>query len=155
MSLLPHTSLFLCPKLCTCISVLTVYSYMCHSDDVISKLCSFSTHASGRVVPLPMLAMLSRRFIRYLWPRASNKAPRDLRNVLECLRNRIASVFVPIAAIPPIAGANFYSDLPTSSTLYRRTRLMTQYEKIKEQYKDYILLFQVGDFYEIYGEDAS
>ena len=32
---------------------------------------------------------------------------------------------------------------------------MMQYEKIKEQYKDYILLFQVGDFYEIYGEDAS
>ena len=42
-----------------------------------------------------------------------------------------------------------------SSTLFRRSRLMIQYEKIKEQYKDYILLFQVGDFYELYGEDAS
>lgn len=48
-----------------------------------------------------------------------------------------------------------YSDFAAGSTLYRRTRLMMQYEKIKEQYKDYILLFQVGDFYEIYGEDAS
>ena len=41
------------------------------------------------------------------------------------------------------------------STLYRRTLLMKQFESIKKQYKDYILLFQVGDFYEIYGEDAS
>ena len=98
-----------------------------------------------------MLAMLSRRFIRYLWPRALKKAPRDLRKVLGCLRT---GVFVPKTAIRAIQGAN-YSDLPTSSILYRRTRLMTQYEKIKEQYKDYILLFQVGDFYEIYGEDAS
>lgn len=32
---------------------------------------------------------------------------------------------------------------------------MKQFESIKKQYKDYILLFQVGDFYEIYGEDAS
>ena len=32
---------------------------------------------------------------------------------------------------------------------------MMQYEKVKQQYKDYILLFQVGDFYELYGEDAS
>ena len=41
------------------------------------------------------------------------------------------------------------------STLVRRSRLMSQYDKLKEQYKDYILLFQVGDFYELYGEDAS
>ena len=32
---------------------------------------------------------------------------------------------------------------------------MTQYERVKQQYKDYILLFQVGDFYELYGDDAS
>ena len=99
-----------------------------------------------------MLAMLSRRFVRYLWPRASKKAPRELGKALGCLQT---GVFVPKTSIRAIQGAN-YSDLPTpSSTLYRRTRLMTQYEKIKDQYKDYILLFQVGDFYEIYGEDAS
>ena len=43
----------------------------------------------------------------------------------------------------------------TNSTLYRRSRLMSQYERVKQQYKDYILLFQVGDFYELYGDDAS
>ena len=32
---------------------------------------------------------------------------------------------------------------------------MTQFDKIKEQYEDYILLFQVGDFYEIFDKDAS
>lgn len=41
------------------------------------------------------------------------------------------------------------------SSLARRSQLMAQFEKIKEQYQDYILLFQVGDFYEIYGDDAS
>ena len=42
-----------------------------------------------------------------------------------------------------------------NSTLVRRSRLMSQYDKLKQQYEDYILLFQVGDFYELYGEDAS
>lgn len=32
---------------------------------------------------------------------------------------------------------------------------MEQFEGVKKQYQDYILLFQVGDFYEIYGDDAS
>ena len=32
---------------------------------------------------------------------------------------------------------------------------MSQFDRIKKQYQDYILLFQVGDFYEIYGDDAS
>ena len=41
------------------------------------------------------------------------------------------------------------------STLARRSKLMTQFDKIKEQYEDYILLFQVGDFYEIFDKDAS
>ena len=43
----------------------------------------------------------------------------------------------------------------SNSTLVRRSRLISQHDKIKQQYKDYILLFQVGDFYELYGEDAS
>lgn len=33
--------------------------------------------------------------------------------------------------------------------------MRTQFEEIKRQYPSYILLFQVGDFYEIYGDDAS
>ena len=43
----------------------------------------------------------------------------------------------------------------TYSTLYKRSLLMAQFERIKQQYPDYILLFQVGDFYELYGDDAS
>ena len=32
---------------------------------------------------------------------------------------------------------------------------MAQFEEIKKQYAGYVLLFQVGDFYELYGDDAS
>lgn len=32
---------------------------------------------------------------------------------------------------------------------------MSQFHAVKEQCKDYILLFQVGDFYELYGKDAE
>lgn len=46
-------------------------------------------------------------------------------------------------------------NIKTYSTLARRSMLMSQFNVIKEQYQDYILLFQVGDFYEIYGRDAS
>lgn len=41
------------------------------------------------------------------------------------------------------------------NTLYARSSVTSQYESIKEQYPDYILLFQVGDFYEIFGKDAG
>eukprot|EP00731_Ephydatia_muelleri_P018988 Em0011g1028a len=41
-----------------------------------------------------------------------------------------------------------------SYTFVRRTSLKTQFSNIKKQYPGYILLFQVGDFYEIYGDDA-
>ncbi len=34
------------------------------------------------------------------------------------------------------------------------TPLMEQYKKIKEKYRDFILLFRVGDFYEMFEEDA-
>ncbi|MCX7716574.1 MAG: DNA mismatch repair protein MutS, partial [Endomicrobia bacterium] len=34
------------------------------------------------------------------------------------------------------------------------TPLMRQYQQIKQQYKDCILLFRLGDFYEMFGEDA-
>jgi len=35
------------------------------------------------------------------------------------------------------------------------TPLMRQYFKIKEQYRDVILFFRLGDFYEMFGEDAK
>ena len=34
------------------------------------------------------------------------------------------------------------------------TPLMKQYNSLKEQYPDTILLFRVGDFYETFGQDA-
>ena len=37
---------------------------------------------------------------------------------------------------------------------YAETPLMKQYNAIKAQYPDAILLFRVGDFYETFGEDA-
>ena len=36
----------------------------------------------------------------------------------------------------------------------RLSPLMDQYYKIKDQYKDAVLLFRIGDFYETFGEDA-
>jgi len=35
------------------------------------------------------------------------------------------------------------------------TPLMRQYDKIKSQYPDVILLFRVGDFYETFNDDAK
>lgn len=43
----------------------------------------------------------------------------------------------------------------SSHALQRWGLMRTQFEEIKRQYPSYILLFQVGDFYEIYGDDAS
>lgn len=48
-----------------------------------------------------------------------------------------------------------YHGVGCYSSLARRSNLMAQFTKVKKQYQDYILLFQVGDFYEMYGEDAS
>jgi DNA mismatch repair protein MutS len=38
--------------------------------------------------------------------------------------------------------------------LINLTPLMKQYQQIKQQYKDCILMFRLGDFYEMFGEDA-
>ena len=35
------------------------------------------------------------------------------------------------------------------------TPAMRQYRSLKEQYSDYILLFRMGDFYEMFYEDAE
>ena len=50
--------------------------------------------------------------------------------------------------------ARFYSQ-PTSPSSKQKQSLYKQFQDIKSQYEDYILLFQVGDFYELYGSDAS
>ena len=50
--------------------------------------------------------------------------------------------------------ARFYC--PSSGpTTKQKQSLYKQYQCIKSQYEDYILLFQVGDFYELYDADAS
>lgn len=43
----------------------------------------------------------------------------------------------------------------TVSSLARRSSLMSQFHAVKKQYQEYILLFQVGDFYELYDKDAE
>ena len=35
------------------------------------------------------------------------------------------------------------------------TPMLKQYHKIKQQYPDYILFFRLGDFYEMFYEDAK
>ena len=35
------------------------------------------------------------------------------------------------------------------------TPMMQQYLEIKEEYKDYILFYRLGDFYEMFFEDAK
>ena len=65
------------------------------------------------------------------------------------LQKRCKPWFLLLDSIESSGGVESYS------TLARRSMLMTQFEEIKKQYQDYILLFQVGDFYEIYGDDAS
>ncbi len=35
------------------------------------------------------------------------------------------------------------------------TPVMKQYHSIKERYKDAIVFFRLGDFYEMFGEDAE
>ena len=111
-------------------------------------------YACARPRGLPrMLLMFSRRLTHFLWPTVSTKVPHYIQNLLGCHKQGSNCVSISKTMVRPISQANCSST--PSSTLYRRTRLMMQYEKIKEQYKDYILLFQVGDFYEIYGEDAS
>lgn len=43
----------------------------------------------------------------------------------------------------------------TSRPSIKKHSLHKQFKAIKSQYEDYILLFQVGDFYELYDADAS
>lgn len=42
-----------------------------------------------------------------------------------------------------------------SSQLQRRSLLQSQYDKIKSKFPNHVVLFQVGDFYEIMGSDAG
>ena len=103
-----------------------------------------------------MLLVNCRRFTHLLWRSASQ--------FTFCLR------LLDCSACPPFWGTTVASSstkprqafcsqsltfVRCNSTLVRRSRLISQHDKIKQQYKDYILLFQVGDFYELYGEDAS
>ncbi|MEA3357299.1 MAG: hypothetical protein U9Q67_02595, partial [Patescibacteria group bacterium] len=37
----------------------------------------------------------------------------------------------------------------------KMTPMMRQYQNLKQQYKDKILLFRMGDFYETFGKDAE
>lgn len=43
---------------------------------------------------------------------------------------------------------------PKREPVCKPTPLMKQYEEMKKKHPDAVLLFRVGDFYEIFGEDA-
>jgi DNA mismatch repair protein MutS len=43
----------------------------------------------------------------------------------------------------------------TITDMQELTPLMKQYFDIKEKHKDAIVLFRLGDFYEMFGEDAE
>lgn len=53
---------------------------------------------------------------------------------------------------------NYMDFLPASppkiEPVCKPTPLMKQYEEMKKKHPDAVLLFRVGDFYEIFGEDA-
>ncbi|PCJ67512.1 MAG: DNA mismatch repair protein MutS [Bacteroidetes bacterium] len=49
---------------------------------------------------------------------------------------------------------NFQLDLSTKVKQQKETPLMQQYGQIKTEYPGTLLLFRVGDFYELFGEDA-
>ena len=53
---------------------------------------------------------------------------------------------------------NYMAFLPASTPerepVCKPTPLMKQYEEMKKKHPDAVLLFRVGDFYEIFGEDA-
>ena len=35
------------------------------------------------------------------------------------------------------------------------TPMMAQYQRLKEEHQDALLMFRLGDFYELFGEDAK
>ena len=39
--------------------------------------------------------------------------------------------------------------------MYGNTPMMAQYKKIKDEYQDCILFYRLGDFYEMFGPDAT
>lgn len=47
------------------------------------------------------------------------------------------------------------TEVEVKSSSILKTPLMKQYEEMKKKHPDAILLFRVGDFYEIFGEDAK
>ena len=74
---------------------------------------------------------------------------------------------VPRAVQRVVGGARYCKDVfnrckprvccqtTRASSSKQKQSLLKQFQAIKSQYEDYILLFQVGDFYEVYDSDAS
>jgi len=48
-----------------------------------------------------------------------------------------------------------HQEKPREKSAGKQTPLMSYYHEVKEQYPEAIVLFQVGDFYEIFFEDAQ
>ncbi|CAI5709113.1 unnamed protein product [Peronospora destructor] len=54
----------------------------------------------------------------------------------------------------PVAGLTFDSTVSAENELIKATPMVAQYLARKKEYPDCMLLFQVGDFYEFFGDDA-
>ena len=57
--------------------------------------------------------------------------------------------------LPPQAMAAYEAELANQTVPEGQEPAPMQYNTVKERYPDHVVLFQVGDFYEIYGEDAK
>ncbi len=45
--------------------------------------------------------------------------------------------------------------IPKSNKFYKTTPMMSQYLEVKERHKEYLLFYRMGDFYELFFEDAK
>ena len=57
--------------------------------------------------------------------------------------------------LPPQAMAAYEAELANQTVPEGQEPAPMQYNAVKERHPDHVVLFQVGDFYEIYGEDAK
>ena len=57
--------------------------------------------------------------------------------------------------LPPQAMAAYEAELANQTVPEGQEPAPMQYNAVKERYPDHVVLFQAGDFYEIYGEDAK
>ena len=74
-------------------------------------------------------------------------------------QNLVNSGFAALSTPPKGVSLRLQGLLPHSPPIYPQRRnamtpMMEQYFEIKNQYKDYLLFYRLGDFYEMFFDDA-